>query len=214
MPEPLNPHGQPLSRRYNAARLSDRAIDELIGLSRGVIADGVVTKGEAEFLARWLDRNRHVRNEWPASVLFTRVNEMLSDGVLDPDEQRELLGLLSDITGEGESLQYDAHSLSTQLPLTQPAPEVVVAGKEFCLTGRFVHGTRKQCEQEVIARGGVTSGKPRRSTHYLVIGHVGSSDWIHSTHGRKIEYALELSRNGSPIALISEAYWVEKIVAA
>jgi len=214
MPEPLNPHGQPLNRRYSAARLSDRAIDELIGLSRGVIADGVVTQEEAEFLARWLDRNRHVRAEWPANVLFSRVNEMLSDGVLDSDEQHELLGLLSDITGEGESLQYDAQSLSTQLPLTQPVPEVVVPGKEFCLTGRFVHGTRKECESEIVSRGGIIKRSPVRSTHYLVIGYLGSTDWIHSTHGRKIERALNLSRKGSPIALISEAYWVERIVAA
>ena len=52
MREPLDSQSQPLNRRYNAARLSDRAIDELIGLSRGVIADGVVTQEEAEFLAQ------------------------------------------------------------------------------------------------------------------------------------------------------------------
>ena len=214
MPEPLNPDGQPLNRRYNDARLSDRAIDELIGLSRGVIADGVVTQAEAEFLARWLDRNRHIQGEWPANVLYSRVREMLADGLLDSDEQHELLGLLSDITGEGESLQYDAQSLSTQLPLTQPPPQIVVPGNEFCLTGRFVHGTRKECEGEIVSRGGVTKKKPRQSTDYLVIGYLGSTDWIHSTHGRKIEYALELSSNGSPIALVSEQYWVEKALAA
>ena len=51
-----DPHGQPINRHYNAARLSDRAIDELVGLSRGLVADCVVSQEVAEFLARWLAR--------------------------------------------------------------------------------------------------------------------------------------------------------------
>lgn len=210
----VDPHGQPLNRRYNAARLSDRSIDELIGLSRGVMADGVVTQDEAMFLSRWLDKNRHVQDQWPANILYQRVNEMLADGVLDPGEQRELLALLSEITGEGESLQYDTQSLSTQLPLTEPLPEIIVRGREFCLTGRFVHGTRRECEAEIVMRGGATKRSPTLSTNYLVIGHLGSTDWIHSTYGRKIEHAVELSKAGRPIALVSERYWVERIVGA
>jgi NAD-dependent DNA ligase len=139
---------------------------------------------------------------------------MLSDGVLDGEEQRELLALLSDITGQAESVQYDAQSLSTQLPLTQPPPEIVIEGQEFCLTGRFVHGTRKECEAEILARGGVAKRNLSLSTNYLVIGHLGSSDWIHSTHGRKIEHALELCKKGSSIFLVSEQHWVECVVAA
>lgn len=214
MSKSLDDHGQPLNRRYGAARISDRAIDELIGLSRGVLADGRVNQAEAEFLARWLDRNRHIRAEWPANVLYKRVGRMLSDGVLDHDEQEELLSLLSDITGEGESLQHDAATLSTKLPLTEPLPVVEFQDREFCLTGQFVSGTRRECEQEVLSRGGSTKKSPTKTTSYLVIGHLGSRDWIHSTHGRKIERAVQLAESGAPICLISEEYWMEAVLAA
>ena len=139
---------------------------------------------------------------------------MLSDSVLDHGEQQELLALLSDITGDGESLQYEVSSLATKLPLSEPPPIVEFSSREFCLTGRFVFGTRKECENEVITRGGLTKKSPTKSTNYLVIGHLGSQDWIHSTHGRKVERAVQLADSGSGIYLVSEQHWVESILAA
>lgn len=208
----IDPHGQPLNRHYNAARLSDRAVDELIGLSRGIIADGVVTQDEAEFLIRWLERNREIRHEWPANVLYARVDEMLSDGVLDQVEQQELLELLSDVTGEGEPVAHRAKSLSTGLPLTTPMPVVEFESRVFCLTGKFIHGTRKECERIVVERGGKTKGSPTKETDYLVIGFIGSTEWIHSTHGRKIEKAVQYAERGIPIKIISEEYWVQHLL--
>ena len=134
---------------------------------------------------------------------------MLADDILDPDEQRELLTLLSDLTGEAESVQYEAPSLSTHLPLTDPLPEVSFANRVFCFTGKFIHGTRRECDAEVVSRGGAAKSSPTRTTDYLVIGHLGSTDWIHSSHGRKIERAVELAQGGHPIQLISEPHWVQ-----
>ncbi len=38
---------------------------------------------------------------WPFDVLFERLREALADGVLDADEEAELMGLLLDYTGGG-----------------------------------------------------------------------------------------------------------------
>ncbi|NCC30133.1 MAG: hypothetical protein EOM22_18785, partial [Gammaproteobacteria bacterium] len=57
-------HGQPPSR-FSQSRLSDRGIDELIGLCRGVLADGVLVESEVRFLADWLDRHRQIADQWP-----------------------------------------------------------------------------------------------------------------------------------------------------
>jgi len=38
---------------------------------------------------------------------------------------------------------------------------------------------------------------PRAATSFLVIGAIGSRDWIHSTHGRKIEAAVKLREQGT-----------------
>jgi hypothetical protein len=88
----LDPHGQPIDRRLNAARLTDRVIDEMIGLARGILADGDVVQQEAEFLMQWLERSRHAAHTWPTDVLYERVREMLQDDLLDVKEREELHG--------------------------------------------------------------------------------------------------------------------------
>lgn len=49
-------NGQPV-RNIHAARVSTRTVDELIGLSKGIIADGVINEAEAAFLVQWLEEN-------------------------------------------------------------------------------------------------------------------------------------------------------------
>jgi hypothetical protein len=43
----------------------------------------------------------------------------------------------------------------------------------------------------------------------LVIGEIGSQDWLHSTHGRKIEKAIEYNDTGAKIAIVPEKHWYE-----
>jgi hypothetical protein len=40
-----------------------------------------------------------------------------------------------------------------------------------------------------------------------VIGEIGSRDWIHSTHGRKIEKAMDYNGRGCRIAIVGEQHW-------
>jgi len=46
------------------------------------------------------------------------------------------------------------------------------------------------------------------STDYLVIGEIGSSNWVHSSFGRKIEKAMELKEKGR-ISIVSEKHMQE-----
>ena len=46
----LDKNGQPINKEFGAARLNDQGIDELIGLCKGILCDGSVVQGEAEFL--------------------------------------------------------------------------------------------------------------------------------------------------------------------
>ena len=210
---PLDDHGQPRIRTFNRTRLIDRATDELIGLCRGIAADGVVSVEEARFFAKWMERNRYSRADWPGSILFPRIQAMLEDEVMDPDEHEEPLGLLRAITGETFPTDTDVASYSTTLPLADPAPSIVFYDQYFCFTGRFAFGTRRQCEAAVAERGGFTQRQPSNQTAYLVIGIMGSTDWMHSTHGRKIEDALDLQRSGRSIALVSEQHWSQEVEA-
>jgi len=191
------------------SRLVDRQIDEVIGLAKGIMADGCVTQQEAEFLLEWLETNRHAANKWPANILYQRLKLALQDGVLDSDEEKELLILLADITGKPKL--DSTHSMTTTLPICDPAPKVTFSNKTFCLTGTFISGKRSEASEQITMRGGCCKTNPTKKTDYLVIGDTGSTDWIHSTFGRKIEKAIELQKDGHPIAIISEQHWLSSL---
>lgn len=139
----LDDHGQPVIRTFNAARLNDRMIDELIGLCRGVLFDGAVSELEATALRKWMEANREISQHWPANILYRRIARMMSDDRLDPTEQKELIETLMEITG-APTPAASVKTGSTGLPLCKPLPSVSFPGKLFCFTGKFVSGTRDQ----------------------------------------------------------------------
>lgn len=179
----------------------DARINELIGLCNGVLADGVVTQQEAEFLLGWLDRNRQLASVWPGNVLYARIGEMLEDGVLDPDEEGELLGLLTDFTRIEA-----AGSAPTYLPLCRPMPELTVREQAFCLTGTFEYGQRKQIVRLIDAAGGECKGAISRQVDVLVIGNLVTPAWAHATYGRKIEAAAQARDAGQAISIVTEGH--------
>lgn len=46
----LDPDGQALNLAFNRARRTERDVCELLGLAKGLLADGVVTESEATLL--------------------------------------------------------------------------------------------------------------------------------------------------------------------
>lgn len=200
------------ARSKTAQRIQDRLIDELIGICRGVIADGVIDESEAIFLGQWIENHREVADRWPANIVYARVTEMLLDGILTSDEQAELLATLRDLTGDVSPLQEP--NRSTTLPITKPEPVVEFKGQNFCLTGKFVFGSMVDCEDTIAEIGGNVMAQPTQETDYLVIGELCSPDWIHTTFGRSIERAVELESKGTPIKIISERQWVDALALA
>ena len=56
----IDPHGQPFNVKFNRARRAERDLCdlcELLGLARGLLADGVVTADEAKLLHEWVARH-------------------------------------------------------------------------------------------------------------------------------------------------------------
>lgn len=203
---PVDAHGQPLARRFNAARRSGRDMDELLGLVRGVILDGEVTDAEARGLQRWLTSRPEIATEWPASVLSQRLERIFADGRVDEEERGELLALLQKVTGERPDLPT-AERGATRLPVDDPEPLIPFNGQTFVFTGKFVYGTRAECEKVAVQRGARCASSVSKKVDILVIGAIGSADWIHSTYGRKIEAAVDLRSAGHPISIVSEEHW-------
>jgi len=197
------------ARSKTASRIQDRLIDELIGICRGVIADGDVDEKEAIYIGQWIENHREIAEKWPVNILYARLMEMLRDGVLSQDERADLLETLRNITGDSKMFQEADHS--TSLPLDSPCPEIQFKGRSFCLTGRFVFGSTFDCEETIAELGGAISETPTEETDYLVIGEFCSPEWRHTSFGRSIEKAVELKGAGSSISIISEEQWVDSL---
>lgn len=82
------------SRIFHEKRIDRRSVDALAGLAAGITADGHINQQEAEFLQDWIATNLVHLDDPVTNLLYRRLSDMLSDGVLDADESAELLEIL------------------------------------------------------------------------------------------------------------------------
>lgn len=198
------------SRFFNQDRMDRRSADALVGLAAGIAADGVVTELEAKFLRNWLEANLAHLDDPVVNLLYRRLSDMLADNLLGPEESSELLSMLYAFAGlsiDKPAATVSAFIAPNDLPLCDPAPELICASRSFVFTGVMAFGPRKECQQIVLDRGGEIAKGVSRKVHYLVIGSVGNEQWRHSSYGLKIMKAVELREAGVPIAIIGEDHW-------
>ena len=186
--------------------LDDYQISALLGLCRGLIADGKINQQEVDALHTWLKAHTETIDNPVMTAFQEKLGAFIDKKAENKDINIQLLKLLNGLVGGktevGECLQ------ATTLWLDDPPPEIVFEDRKFCLTGKFSYGKRGRCEDEVRARGGVCQSSPSKTTDYLVIGSYAEGTWIQSAYGRKVEKAVGLRVNGLPIGIISEAHWL------
>lgn len=185
-------------------RIAARQIDELIGLARGLCADGSISEADVECLRHWLALQIGVTEHPLLRGLQTRIEAVLTDGIADEDERVEVFETLRAFTGLQSELGEAAKP--TSLPLCDPPPDLTFAGLRYCLTGTFLYGPRKDCENALLERGANT-GSLTRTTDVLVIGAYATDSWKHSSFGNKILKACEYRESGARIRIVSEHHW-------
>jgi NAD-dependent DNA ligase len=203
--------GQLLSTGFNASAVARRSVDELIGICKGMTADTIIHQKEAEFLQKWLRQHEDIAHTFPACVLISRLENMLCDGYLDDLEKVQLFELMEEVTGGKISNADEYIALTTTLPLDMPPPDITHPCNLFCLSGIFTVGTRKRVEKIISERGGEIADRVTKQTDYLLLGLVGSRDWVHSSFGQKIERAMEIKEKGGSIKIVSEEHWIKFI---
>ena len=156
MDSDLDCEGQPLEKAFNWDRRLDRGMDELIGIARGVLADGKFVVEEARFLLDWLNRNDPVRRNYFGKVLYDALKDALEDDEMTAEEEDILVGLLLRFVGPLPEPSNEA-SHSTELPLDQPPPDVQFAKRSFCFTGKFIFGSRRCCQEAIVMPGSRSS---------------------------------------------------------
>jgi len=196
---------------FRVQAIKDRNIDELIGICRGIIFDDHVNKKEVDNLMIWIENHFNFEdiNKYPINNIYDRLKKSLEDEIIDNEESLELKELLQSFTGE-KPIINEVSSMTSSLPLCKPAPNVIFIDRLFCLTGVFTIGTRKTVENIIIEFGGRIISTPSLKTNYLVVGILGSDDWIHSSFGRKIEAAVEIRDiRGKNLNIISEEHFIK-----
>jgi NAD-dependent DNA ligase len=187
-----------------------RQIDELIGLIKGVMADGNVRQSEAEFLVTWLERNKDTLDQWPANAIFPRLKSALSDGNLSVEEEKDIKELLQAALDE----DFARKAAESGIPYTTPVPQIQFANRTFCFTGKFQSGSRPWLVSQIIARGGMAASKITQDVNYLIVGELNSGDWTQGKHGRKIGKAIKYRNSGYKIVILSEQHWFEQLKQA
>jgi NAD-dependent DNA ligase len=190
-------------------RIATRNMDELIGMCRMVIADGIVEDHEARLLLDWIESHYHAAEEWPGNILYQRLCAAMTHGHLNSEEESELLEVLGKIVGGPPSTQ--GPNVTGLIPYDQPPPSVVFPGQCFVLTGQFIFGSRREIVEVIEGRGGAVASAISGKCNYLVVGTFGSDEWLHSNYGTKIMKAVELKSTGKPIRIIAEKHWTEQL---
>lgn len=196
-----------LFNKYNQRDIQDRQVDTLIGLSKGLIADGKIVQAEVEFLLSWLIQNQ--QSDHPVILnLLDKVGAILEDGVVDKEEASELLTLLQNLSGDASEIGELAKTSS--LPIDQPTPKVEFENKNFLFTGTFAFGTRSKCEEQIKNLGGKPIKNVTKALNYLILGTYVTDSWAHENFGRKIEKAMEYREDGQNLIIITEEHWLKE----
>ncbi|WP_281111340.1 BRCT domain-containing protein [Providencia rettgeri] len=164
-------------------------INLLNGLCKGIVADKDLSIDEINYLDWWLTQNGMLKRNYPGKHLYQLVKTIKEDGVIDQNESDLLYKALVDFSGTDLNTGI-VDGLSCQLPCDD-IDSLDLYGASFCLTGNFVLGKRSIISKMIEDAGGSVTDRVTQSTDYLVIGGLSSRDWRYSTHGRKIEKAID-----------------------
>jgi len=178
-------------------------INELMGFLTGVASDGVLNDSEVDALSVWLESHLSVRSIWPASVIIERLDVILEDGIISEEERDDLLQTMRRLTSAKVNPTGINYEASTEV-WEDETDNIDIAGRVFCLTGDFVSGDRRAVETMLRLKGAELSPNLNKNVDYLVIGTLASRDWLYTPHGRKIEKALLLKREGVDVTVITE----------
>ena len=195
--------------------LSDRShrrvegeIAEMLGIAKGVLADGVVTESEASMLRSWIDGHPDVVGRWPGNVLSKRLQHIFEDAIVTPEEGEDLAELLEQLLGGKIGIVRGG---ITALPLEDPPPMVQIRDRAFVLMGRFAFGSRGMCEEAIREGGGSCQEDLGEDTDFFVIGTFGARDWIRSDWGRHVAEAVGYRRRYGKPYIIGEDHWAASL---
>lgn len=191
-----------------AKHATNRAIEHLMGIVTGMVADGALNDMEIKMLSTWLASHPEATADFPGSVIARAVQDALEDGVITEAERAHLLKMLTGLASTDFSVTGSVNPEVTSLPI-EDCVSIDFKNSMVCFTGEFLYGTRAACERLVLKVGAMCADNVSKKVDILVIGTRVAPDWAHTSFGRKIQRAVELQDAGHAIEIISEKRMME-----
>lgn len=189
------------------SQVNEDCINELLGIIDGIACDDKVQLSEFSFLDDWLQKHNQIIDSWPANIIAKRIEEIKEDGVVSEEEREHFLETLKKITGTRFSEDGSADGNASEVWMDHVS-NFSHENTAICFTGKFLCGTRRACEELARSQGAVIKTCASGVLDVLVVGSTASKDWRFSSHGRKIERAMKLKKEGHNIIILSEKAWV------
>lgn len=169
------------------------ALSKLADLCRSITSD--LTDEKIFELYVWMKDNLHLAGNYPFDAIFSKIGEILDDGIITEEERESLISLLQ-IHADPVSNQSD--DLDDDL-----------AGSTVCLSGDFQMASKAIVTATLEHRGVKVSNAITSKVDYLIVGGKGSAAWSCGNYGSKVKKALELQEKGKNIKIIREEVLVK-----
>ncbi len=182
---------------YTKSTEQSKALNELNIALQGVVADGILEEREVYFLRNWLENNKHLNGNYPYDKVRNMIEDALADNILTESEMAELFSIFNDFI-EGK---IDCPDVNIE----------TIQGMSIVLTGDFGFGAKSEVSEFIISRGGIVKSSVSRKTDLLIVGSLGSTDWLTGNYGTKIKTAKEIQAKGGKVIIISEEEFFNQV---
>ena len=179
----------PAIRKTNYTE-NTKALQELQGILFGVICDNVLNDDEILFIEKWLDSHKELKGNYPYDKIYSKIEDVLEDGIITEDERADLFALITKIIN----------------PVEKSVPDICIQIKKssICLTGEFECMQKKDLSILLESMGAIIKNNVTKTLDYLFVGDKGSDKWAQGNYGTKIKKAMELNEKGSNIQILKE----------
>lgn len=181
-------------------------MQRLHGQLAGIAFDDLVNEREANGLSDWLRAVYHLKGSWPYDAIVSLLERVLTDGKIDEQEHRAVLGFCQNFIGHVAHLvtrtSFDEDFVRNGV--CDPTPIILFDSRSFCLTGASRLSNRDHIHILITQLGGTAQPRVTKSLDYLVVCNEGNKAWAFSSYGRKVESAMQMNADGARIAIIEE----------
>lgn len=180
-------------------RNKDPELEELQLMVKILIINGI-NSDQMKSIQRWIDSHPKQQKNYFCQSVLKSVNKYLSEGELNDRQTEEIKDELIRAINP-----VDYYNVTT--PLTS------IDGKHICITGDFEYGSADEMYQLIENADGINDkGFKKTETEVLVIGALGSPDWLLDYYGGKMVKALETLDKGRSVEIRKEEDFIPYIL--